>query len=286
MRKSSFGFASASSYFAPFASSKRMRSKAAGARTDVAWEYGLDLGLRRVKCNFCEEEFTGGMFRFKHHLARTHQNVWACTRVPEDVKVKMQNILEQNELNSKKRKGVFMIEEVEKPFKRGKVQQNKLNKIFKKDEREKVCQQIARLFYTSALSFNCVKNPEFGKMKIGEEHVVQVVTDNAANYEAAEDFEKKIEEHKVTIAKGRKVVSFIYNRNRLICLLKEFSNGKELLRPGATRFATSYLTLCWLYELKGALFSMFASEKWEKSNFVKSQARKNIESIVLDNVGF
>ncbi|GJV30759.1 SCAN domain-containing protein [Tanacetum coccineum] len=100
--------------------------------------------------------------------------------------------------------------------------------------------------------------------KIGEEHVVQVVTDNAANYKAAEDFEKKIEEHKVTIAKGRKVVSFIYNRTHLICLLKEFSNGKELLRPGATRFATLYLTLCRLYELKG----------------------KNIESIVLDNVRF
>ncbi|GJX93722.1 SCAN domain-containing protein [Tanacetum coccineum] len=111
--------------------------------------------------------------------------------------------------------------------------------------------------------------------KIGEEHVVQVVTDDAANYKAAgemlmdkrnklfwtpcaahcvdlmlEDFEKKIEEHKVTIAKGRKVVSFIYNITHLIFLLKEFSNGKELLRPGATRFATSYLTLCRLYELK------------------------------------
>ncbi|GKC96414.1 hypothetical protein Tco_1161856, partial [Tanacetum coccineum] len=187
--------------------------------------------------------------------------------------------------------------------------QSTLNKIYKKDERDKVCQQIARFFYTSALSFNCVKNPEFKKMiqmvgdfgrgldppsyhemrvtylkkevdytkglledykiiqrrylnrsicnflvnipkgtiflasidtseisktkdkvfamlddfveKIGEEHVVQVVTDNAANYKAAgemlmdkrkklfwtpcaahcidlmlEDFEKKIEEHK------------------------------------------------------------------------------------------
>lgn len=73
--------------------------------------------------------------------------------------------------------------------------------------------------------------------KIGEENVVQVVTDNAANYKAAgemlmqkrkklfwtpcaahcidlmlEDFEKKIEEHKVTITKGRKITSFIYNR--------------------------------------------------------------------------
>ncbi|GJT08823.1 SCAN domain-containing protein [Tanacetum coccineum] len=154
----------------PSANSKRMRSNAAGARTDVAWEYGMDLGCRKVKCNFCMEECTGGVFRFKHHLARTHQNVSACTKVPEDVKVKIQNILEQNELNSRKRKGVFTIEEVEQPFQKGKVQQNTLNKIFKKDEREKVCQQIARFFYTSALSFNCVKNPEFVKMvqMIGE----------------------------------------------------------------------------------------------------------------------
>ena len=147
--------------------------------------------------------------------------------------------------------------------------------------------------------------------KIGEEHVVQVVTDNAANYKAAgamlmakrkklfwtpcaahcidlmlEDFEKNLEEHKVTIAKGRKVVSFIYNRTRLICLLKEYTNGKELLRPGVTRFATSYLTLIRLNELKGALISMFASENWGNSNFAKSELGKNIESIILDNLGF
>ncbi|GJW92068.1 hypothetical protein Tco_0169621 [Tanacetum coccineum] len=99
MKESSSGSASAPSSSAPSASSKRMRSNDVGARPDVAWE-------------------------FKHHLARTHQNVGACTRVPEDVKVKMQNILEQNKLNSMKRKGMFMIKEVEKPFKRGKVQQN------------------------------------------------------------------------------------------------------------------------------------------------------------------
>ena len=286
-----------------------------------------------------------------------------------------------------------------------------LNKMFKKDERDKVCQQIARFFYTSALSFNCIKNPEFKKMvqmigdfgrgldppsyhemrvtylkkevdytkalledykkewkktgctlmsdgwsdrknrsicnflvnspkgtiflasidtseisktkekvfamlddfveKIGEEHVVQVVTDNAANYKAAgemlmskrkklfwtpcvahcidlmlEDFEKKIEEHKVTIAKGRKITSFIYNRTRLICMLREFTKGKELLRPGAIRFATSYLTLGRLHEQKGALISMFASEKWTSSNFSKLEIGKNIESIVHDTLGF
>ena len=69
-------------------------------------------------------------------------------------------------------------------------------------------------------------------------------------------------------------------------MLREFTKGKELLRPGATRFATSYLTLGRLHEQKGALISMFASEKWNSSNFSKLEIGKNIESIVLDTSGF
>ncbi|GKF64492.1 zf-BED domain-containing protein, partial [Tanacetum coccineum] len=118
MRKNSSSASTPSSSTVPSANSKRMRSNAAGARTDVAWEYRIDLGSRKVKCNFCMEECTGGVFRFKHHLARTHQNVSTCTMVLEDVKVKIQNILKQNEMNSRKRKGMFTIEEVEQPFKR------------------------------------------------------------------------------------------------------------------------------------------------------------------------
>ncbi|GAU41171.1 hypothetical protein TSUD_89670, partial [Trifolium subterraneum] len=71
--------------------------------------------------------------------------------------------------------------------------------------------------------------------EVGEENVVQIVTDNAANYKAAgkllmekrsnlywtpcaahcidlmlEDFEKKIPLHKETIAKGKKITTYIY----------------------------------------------------------------------------
>ena len=68
--------------------------------------------------------------------------------------------------------------------------------------------------------------------RIGEENVVQVITDNAVNYKVAgqllmgkrkglfwtpcaahcidlilEDFEKKLEVHQVTIAKGRRITT-------------------------------------------------------------------------------
>jgi hypothetical protein len=87
--------------------------------------------------------------------------------------------------------------------------------------------------------------------RIGEENVVQVVTDNAANYKAAgqllmekrkslfwtpcaahcidlilEDFEKKLEVHQVTISKGRRITSYIYSRTILISMLRHFTKGK------------------------------------------------------------
>nr|GEW34725.1 hypothetical protein [Tanacetum cinerariifolium] len=397
MNSSSASTSSSSSTPSSINSRKSKRANAPEARTDAAWEHAIDLGQRKLKCKFCSCEFTGGIYRFKHHLARTHKDASACLMVPEDIKVKFQKVVEQMELAASKKRRPFSVDGEEELLESDDRQ---------KHERDKVCQQIAWLFYTSALSFNCVKNPEFKKMiqmvgdfgrgldppsyhkmrviylkkevdytkalledykkewkktgctlmsdgwsdrknrsicnflvnspkvtiflasidtskisktkekvfamlddfveKIGEEHIVQVVTDNAANYKATgemlmdkqkklfwtpcathcidlmlEDFEKKIEEHKVTIAKGRKITSFIYNRTRLICLLREFTKGKELLRPGATRFTTSYLTLGRLYKQKGSSngrFRLYTNCGFHLSRYEES---KGIDQIKL-----
>ncbi|PNX84021.1 HAT family dimerization domain containing protein, partial [Trifolium pratense] len=110
--------------------------------------------------------------------------------------------------------------------------------------------------------------------QVGEENVVQIVTDNAANYKAAgamlmekrkklywtpcaahcidlmlEDFEKKTTVHRETI-----------------------SRGKDLVRPAVTRFATSYLTLKCLVENKSALIRMFTSNEWTISKTINQSA--------------
>jgi flavoprotein len=84
--------------------------------------------------------------------------------------------------------------------------------------------------------------------RIGEENFVQVMTNNAANYKAAgqllmekikklfwtpcatpcidlilKDLEKKLEVHQVTIAKGRRVTSYIYSRTILISIPRHFT---------------------------------------------------------------
>ncbi|KAK9990138.1 hypothetical protein SO802_025123 [Lithocarpus litseifolius] len=101
--------------------------------------------------------------------------------------------------------------------------------------------------------------------KVGEENVEQVVTDHTTNYELA---------GKMLVEKRKRLTS-------LLTCLKHFTNGKGLIRPAATRFATTYLTSACLHELKGALITMFSSDKWKLSRSAASQEGKRIEAIVI-----
>ena len=103
---------------------------------------------------------------------------------------------------------------------------------------------------------------------VGKENVVQVITDNVTNFKAIgellmytrpnlywtpcvahcidlilEDLEKHLKVHEVTMKKGRKITTYIYGRTMLISMLKKYTNGRDLVRPSMTRFATAYLTL-------------------------------------------
>ena len=48
-----------------------------------------------------------------------------------------------------------------------------------------------------------------------------------------------------------------------------------------TRFATAYLTLACLHELKASLMNMFSSEEWQTSKFGTSQ--RKVQNMVLDS---
>ncbi|MCI03446.1 hypothetical protein A2U01_0024485 [Trifolium medium] len=64
-------------------------------RHDVGWQHGIavDGKASKVKCNYCHEEYSGGVFRFKHHLAGTHENDAPCKVVPNDVRQQMLDIV-------------------------------------------------------------------------------------------------------------------------------------------------------------------------------------------------
>ncbi|XP_039117838.1 uncharacterized protein LOC120253587 [Dioscorea cayenensis subsp. rotundata] len=109
--------------------------------------------------------------------------------------------------------------------------------------------------------------------EIGEENVVQVITDNASAYKYACNLlmEKRkqlywtpcaahcldlmleklgeLPQHKHALMKAKKVMNFIYNHGWVLALMRKFTQ-RELIRPTATRFATAYLTLQSLLQSK------------------------------------
>ncbi|CAN1125332.1 hypothetical protein LINPERPRIM_LOCUS31624 [Linum perenne] len=121
--------------------------------------------------------------------------------------------------------------------------------------------------------------------KVGEENVLQIITDNASTYKAvgAKLMEKRQHLFKTTIAKGKTITNYIYGRAMLISMLKEFTKGGELIRLAVTRFATAYLTLGCLSEHKGDLMSMFSSETWRKITFSSTREGKRIQGIAIDS---
>ncbi|KAL3617148.1 hypothetical protein CASFOL_038895 [Castilleja foliolosa] len=144
--------------------------------------------------------------------------------------------------------------------------------------------------------------------EMGEEKVVQVITQNTPSYRAAgkmleerrrnlfwtpcaaycidqilEEF-TKLNRVRDCIEKGQKITKFIYNRIWLLNLMKkEFTGGAELLRPCVTRFASSCTTLQSLLDHRVGLKRMFQSNKWISSRFSKLDEGKEVKNIVLDS---
>ncbi|KAH1264366.1 hypothetical protein GmHk_01G000303 [Glycine max] len=143
---------------------------------------------------------------------------------------------------------------------------------------------------------------------VGEENVVQVITDNATNFKVVrellmhtwlnlywtpcvvhciglilEDLEKHLKIHEVTIKKGREITTYIYGRTMFISMLKKYTNGRDLVRPGMTKFEIAYLTLACLHEMKTSLMRLFNFKEWKKSKFGTSQEEGKVENSVLDS---
>ena len=135
---------------------------------------------------------------------------------------------------------------------------------------------------------------------IGRDKVVQLVTDNGANYKAAckllmeriptlfwtpcaahcldlmlEDI-GKMKQFSKPIAHARQV-TFIYRHRRL----REKTGGRDLFRPGVTRFATAFLTLRSLHTHKDALKFLFVCDDWTKSKLATTEAGKKVHDTIL-----
>ncbi|XP_057954145.1 uncharacterized protein LOC131148466 [Malania oleifera] len=173
-------------------------------------------------------------------------------------------------------------------------------------------------FLKSIDAFDSIKNGDlmFKYMdevveEVGEENVVQVITDNAKNMinggkKLMEKREKlywtpcvahclnlmlediaKLKIHASTILKAKQVVKFIYNHSYVLAMMrKHFTNNKELIRPAMARFATAFLTLESIYKQKRGLQSMFSSEMWCTFTYAKMHDGIRSRLIILFDQDF
>ncbi|MFQ6619834.1 hypothetical protein Gotur_000856 [Gossypium turneri] len=127
--------------------------------------------------------------------------------------------------------------------------------------------------------------------EIGENHVVQIVTDNEAAMKAAgkklmlkrkhlywtscvahcldlclEDIGKKPSVAKV-LDEAKKMTCFIYNHIWTVDLMKKYTQGKQILRPAFTRCATHFIQLEEITRHKQSLREMFNSKEFKESKW-------------------
>lgn len=125
--------------------------------------------------------------------------------------------------------------------------------------------------------------------EVGEEHVVQIVTNNVANYMAAgrlfeirhptifwtscaahcidlmlEDIGKLHWIHEV-VEKAKSITKYLYNHTIVLNTMRKYTKGKEIVRPAMTRFATNFISLQSVVEQKINLKRMFLGPEWMAS---------------------
>ncbi|CAN6439961.1 unnamed protein product [Victoria cruziana] len=72
--------------------------------SDPAWQWCKRVNPNsrlKIKCNFCNQEISGGISRFKHHIAGTRKDVARCTssQVPAYVRHQCMEMINANEAN-------------------------------------------------------------------------------------------------------------------------------------------------------------------------------------------
>ncbi|XP_051130227.1 uncharacterized protein LOC127250842 [Andrographis paniculata] len=153
------------------------------------------------------------------------------------------------------------------------------------------------IYHNSVYSTNKAKTTDFVYTlmdkeveSVGVDNIVQIVTDSEASMKVAGKKLMRKMKHifwsscaalridlmledigdilsvKYTIKEARRITGFIYNSDKVVNLMKTYTNGRDLLRPGITRFATEFVAIESLLRYATDLKRMCISREWVKYN--------------------
>ncbi|XP_019152269.1 PREDICTED: uncharacterized protein LOC109149078 [Ipomoea nil] len=145
--------------------------------------------------------------------------------------------------------------------------------------------------HTSQFIFEYV---EHGIKEVGENNVVQIVIDNAANNMGAAKLLKEkrprlfwtccathsinlmlesiagLPRFKKVLDQAKSLTIFIYAHHKTLAMMRTYTKKCDIIRPGVTRFASAFLTLQSLLAKKIELKAMFSSNEWEECKFANT----------------
>ncbi|KAF7831909.1 uncharacterized protein G2W53_014242 [Senna tora] len=79
------------------------------------------------------------------------------------------------------------------------------------------------------------------------------------------------------------ITKFVYNHAYLLASLRKRDGWTEIIRPGPTRFATTFIALKSIHEHKHDLQALVTSKTFTESIYSRDQKAKEVIAIVLDN---
>ncbi|KAL5712346.1 hypothetical protein ACHQM5_014532 [Ranunculus cassubicifolius] len=140
---------------------------------------------------------------------------------------------------------------------------------------------------------------------VGSENVVQIITDNASNYESAGElvmleyphiYKGRCATHGVQLLlkdidatigwikelhnDAKNIVDFIYRYPTVTALFREKSGDRELKKPCTTRFAYNFLMVQSIIELEEELRIMVASSEWRSLKHSRLEMGKEITHLI------
>ena len=139
---------------------------------------------------------------------------------------------------------------------------------------------------------------------VGEENVVQVVTDNEGSFKTAGTLLMEKQKHlflcpcashcidlmlkdigsmkqiKETLDQAKMITSFSYNSLKVVNLMKVFTKDRDLLRLGITRFAIEFISLECLIRYESDLKMMCTTNEWREFN--KDRSIRNLRDKVFN----
>ena len=168
------------------------------------------------------------------------------------------------------------------------------------------------IFLKSVNASNKIKDNKYiyGLLKdvikeVGEANVVQIVIDNGSTFVKGgkllkkkynlywtpcaahcidlmfEDIGKRDSVAQL-IENGRKITNFIYNHGWLLAKMRQVYGG-DIVHPGATRFATNYITIDSLLKKRVDLKKVFISNEWASHKLSWIEVGHEVKRLMFDH---